>query len=281
MKLTIAIYMSILSLAAETVTFPMGSAGQVVFDYRVESFRDTQYTFTALYSSRVSATALNQTGLPLHCSFSGKGEGFFRAFLYNKDSPIAPGGRASFQQETPTMRTDMTGRPVTWESHCHVGLQYIFTQSPIVRSFPGGSIAATIGRDQVDFVLRNDSDEPIEILWNESSLVDIERNVSRIFHKGIRYVDREHSLPDTTVPPQAKIDDIAVPSNNVFYVEPGLPLSGWHTKALLPVDSPVEKAQALMNRMKGAKVVLFLQLRIAGKKVSMSLPFEVASVEVK
>ena len=254
-------------MAAETISFPMGSAGQVLFEYQLESTPDPQYQYR--YTTQVSGAVTNQTGFPINCSLNSKD---LVVRILAED--LAPGARATFQKKAQTSLKWNPYDVFAWEAKCSVNFQYAFSKSIVEKRFPGGSVAATMNRDQIDFVLNNDSDQPIEILWNESSLIDIDRTASRILHKGIKYADREQSLPDTTVPPQARVDELAAPSQNISFDSD----HGWHAKALLPQDSPVDGAQALMDELKGQKIVLFLQLRIAGRKVPVSLPFGVASV---
>jgi hypothetical protein len=265
-------------LAAETVNFPMGTAGQVVLEYQAQSTRNPLFT-RAVYTSIIRGSIVNQTKFPITCELTPKvGEHPLGLLLSPSPQKLGPGYSAIFETKNGMSDVNLASQTsILWEAHCYVALQYKFASPKLEQKFPGGSVSADIGTNQIEFVLFNDSDQPIEILWNDSSLISVDRTAGRIFHKGVKYADREQSLPNTTVPPQAKVDEMAIPAQNVQFEERRFS-SGWETTPLLPSRWPVDTAEKLMNGLKGRKVVLFLQVMIAGKKVPVSLPFEVADV---
>jgi hypothetical protein len=124
--------------------------------------------------------------------------------------------------------------------------------------------------------VENSSDQPIEIDWNGSSFIDTTRSAKRIFHSGVKYTDREQSLPNTTVPPLAKVEEAAIPTANVYYSEGST--GGWREEPLLPTMIRPDLAETAMRTLKGAKVALFLQLLVTGKKTPVTLTFEVSDV---
>lgn len=83
--------------------------------------------------------------------------------------------------------------------------------------------------NQFNFVIRNVSDNSIKIVWNEAVFVDVDGSTSKIMHSGIKYSEREGDQPSSTIIKGAKLDDIAVPTQNVYYSEY---LKEWITQSL-------------------------------------------------
>lgn len=84
--------------------------------------------------------------------------------------------------------------------------------------------------DQFNFVLQNVSKHSIKVIWNEAAFVDIDGSTSKIMHVGTRYIDREGDQPATTIITGAKLEDVATPTKNVYYLDN----VGWETHQMLP-----------------------------------------------
>ena len=82
------------------------------------------------------------------------------------------------------------------------------------------------------FDLRNKSNYTIKINWDDISYVDYDGKVGRVMHSGVKYIDRNSSQPATTIPKDACIKDVLVPTENVYLI-PGL-YGGWREKLLIP-----------------------------------------------
>jgi hypothetical protein len=82
------------------------------------------------------------------------------------------------------------------------------------------------------FDLRNKSNYTIKINWDDISYVDYDGKVGRVMHSGVKYIDRNSSQPATTIPKDASIKDVLVPTENVYLI-PGL-YGGWREKLLIP-----------------------------------------------
>ena len=68
-----------------------------------------------------------------------------------------------------------------------------------------------------NFVIKNVSDNTIKVIWNEAVFVDIDGSTSKIMHSGIKYSEKEGDQPASTIIKGAKLDDVAVPINKVYY----------------------------------------------------------------
>ena len=120
----------------------------------------------------------------------------------------------------------------------------------------------------INFTLKNKSDLPLKIEWNESSIV-INSITEKVTHSGIKFIDATRSLSPTMVPPQATIVESIMPVSNIYYQEgvrdlnSGATLirSGWMQKDLLPtIDYKNEELRNRILSNKGKTVGVFLSI---------------------
>ena len=108
------------------------------------------------------------------------------------------------------------------------------------------------GSKEFDFELKNVSENTLKVVWNEAVYVDYEGNTSKVMHKGIKYSQRDGDQPASTIIKGAKIDDLAAPTDKVYYNET---LKEWTSYELFPVSKQLE-----------------------GKEVRLMLPIQVKEV---
>ena len=72
---------------------------------------------------------------------------------------------------------------------------------------------------QFVFDIKNVSSNTIKIVWNEAVFVDVDGSTSKIMHSGVKYSEREGDQPASTIIKNAKLEDIATPTSNVYYSE--------------------------------------------------------------
>lgn len=99
------------------------------------------------------------------------------------------------------------------------------------------------------FELKNISPNSIKIIWDEAVFVDADGSTSKVMHAGTRYSDRNSSQPATTIISNAKIEDVATPTDRVRYSSV---LSEWVSDSMLP-SSP---------HLKGKQLRLMLPIQI-------------------
>jgi hypothetical protein len=93
------------------------------------------------------------------------------------------------------------------------------------------NIAFQLNKETISFTLLNQTENPIDLDWNKVSYIDRESNSSKIIHNGIKYIDKEKSMTETTIPPMSKLNDIIIPTNSISYSSS---LNDWTLKNLLP-----------------------------------------------
>lgn len=129
----------------------------------------------------------------------------------------------------------------------------------------------SISKTQFGFVLRNKSEEPIQVDWNQVAYVDVSGESHKVIHSGVKYIDRDKPLAPTTVPPSAKIDDILFPADYVYYSEGEY--GGWRELPLFPDGDNAEL-------YKGKTFTVFMPLKVNGVVKNYTFKFKIASVEV-
>lgn len=87
--------------------------------------------------------------------------------------------------------------------------------------------------DGFDFSIKNVSSSSIKIIWDEAVYVNSGGNTSKIMHKGVRYSEKDDSQTPTTIIKGAKLNDIAIPTSNVYYSEAD---KEWKNGSILPYD---------------------------------------------
>lgn len=116
---------------------------------------------------------------------------------------------------------------------------------------------------QFSFTLKNKTDHSIKIIWDEAVYVDPNGKSGRVMHSGIKYIDRNNSQSPTVIVKNASIDDIIIPTDNVYFQSGQY--GGWRTKAMLPYKAQTQESlNALTKKYIGKEVKVLLPLEIEG-----------------
>jgi hypothetical protein len=112
---------------------------------------------------------------------------------------------------------------------------------------------------EFSFTLENKSDHSIQIVWDEAAYEN--GSTGRIMHSGVKYIDRNNPQPPTVVIKKAKIDDIILPTDNVYYISGQY--GGWNTKPLFPNSAnSQEELNSLTQNYINKTVGILLPLKI-------------------
>lgn len=118
---------------------------------------------------------------------------------------------------------------------------------------------------QFNFELKNKTNHTFKINWDDVSYVDINGQTGRVMHAGIKYTDRHSSMAPTTIPRNAKISDIILPSDNVYFVSGEY--GGWRESTLIPSSYSSDA-----ERNAGAPLYV-------GKKMLILMPIIIENVQ--
>lgn len=92
---------------------------------------------------------------------------------------------------------------------------------------------------QFSFILKNISDSSIKIIWDEAVFVDFDGSSSKIMHKGVKFSQRESEQPPTTLIKGAKLEDIIIPNENVYYNDNKY-VNDWAISSMYPKEKALE-----------------------------------------
>ena len=90
------------------------------------------------------------------------------------------------------------------------------------------------------FELKNISPNSIKIIWDEAAFVDADGSTSKVMHVGTKFSERNSSQPATTVIKGAKIEDVATPTDRVYYSDT---LKEWTSKSMFPTEGKLKDKQ--------------------------------------
>lgn len=131
-----------------------------------------------------------------------------------------------------------------------------------------------VGIKQFNFSLTNISQHPIKINWDEITYVDQNSNVKRTMHAGVKYTERNNSQPSSTIPKGAKINDLLLPTDNVYFVSGQY--GGWKETALFPVYySSKQDLQTKAPLLVGTNVRILFPISIEGVTNDYTFEFEI------
>lgn len=102
-------------------------------------------------------------------------------------------------------------------------------------SFINEDISVTFTRivSMLDFSITNISDTPIKVVWDNCAFTGFNGNPSRVMHYGVRYIEKDRSMPPSIIPVGQTLKEGVTPVDNVMY----LPYIGWTTLAELPITA--------------------------------------------
>lgn len=125
-------------------------------------------------------------------------------------------------------------------------------------NFEDSTISANfvITENEIDFTLYNKTSNPLRVNWDDASM-GIFGNSNKIMHKGIKYSERNNSMTSTTILPNTSLDDLALPTDNVYFSDL---YSDWKEKPLLPSRINLPKDSILLTALKDQKITLYLPI---------------------
>lgn len=115
------------------------------------------------------------------------------------------------------------------------------------------SIIWLAGTKDFKFNIENKSGNSLKIEWDEASYIDMSNSASRIFHSGVRYLDRDKSMPATVVPNGTSFEDVVLPTNLTSFSG-----SDWYSAPLISNPNVYDETKV------GKTVKLLLPISVKG-----------------
>lgn len=133
---------------------------------------------------------------------------------------------------------------------------------------------------QFSFTLENKTSHSIKLIWDETVYVDENGASSRVLHSGVKYIDRNNSQPSSIVIKKGRIDDVIVPTDNIYYVSGQY--GGWRTEPLFENSAYTEEElNSLIEKNIGKTVKIYLPIEIKGVMNEYIFSFVVEDFIVK
>ncbi|TRZ90984.1 hypothetical protein D4R89_03580 [bacterium] len=131
-------------------------------------------------------------------------------------------------------------------------------------SFSDDFIAITfiMAETQIGFDIQNKTNGGIKINWDDLSFIYPGGRSTRVIHSGIRLMDRNIPQATTIIPPNARVSDILIPSENINNNS-----GGWYTEPLFGGDN-----RLIWN---DKEFSIYFPLEISGNKKEYIFKFKV------
>lgn len=134
-----------------------------------------------------------------------------------------------------------------------------------------------IGDKEVNFKAKNKTNEVMKIIWDEATLVQFGK-AKKVMHSGVKYTDRNSSQPASTIPSGASIDDLMMPTDNVYFSSGQY--GGWREQDLFPTqDLNEDKYKQSILNSKGQKFSVYIPVQYQGKTLDYTFEFEITDVQ--
>lgn len=137
------------------------------------------------------------------------------------------------------------------------------------------SVSFSIDFKEIDFVLKNKTNDVMRILWDDVSFI-LDGKAQKVMHNGVKYIDRNNSQPPTPIPPQTSIDDMIVPIENVSFK-----YEQWRTSTLFPIFNPsfdLERHKLILGQ-KGRMFSIYLPIQHQNKTRDYIFDFVITKVK--
>jgi hypothetical protein len=131
-----------------------------------------------------------------------------------------------------------------------------------------------VSSKQFNFELKNKSGHTIKINWDDVCYVDINGKTGRVMHSGVKYTERNNSQPATTVPKNATISDILLPTDNVYFLSGQY--GGWQETTLIPSRyNTQEEYNTLAKQYVGKKMTILMPIMIENVQNDYTFEFSI------
>ena len=143
------------------------------------------------------------------------------------------------------------------------------------------SIEFSFKQSEVAFKIKNNSDKPLKIIWDEASFV-YNGEAQKIIHKNVKFIDKEKTQAPTVIPPKSFISDLMQPIDDIKFNSGN---SYWSSKLIFPVISyykPKDKKRIeRVKKILGTSVNIYIPIQLDGKSFDYYFEMEVIDILYK
>lgn len=148
-----------------------------------------------------------------------------------------------------------------------------------IQAFSDKDIAIrwSAGTSGFAFQIKNKTRSTIKIIWDNASLIDFYGRSQKVFHSGVRYIDRNsHQVPSIIARGSEKTETV-IPSDNVYFSSIGN--AGWEVIPMFPEKSyNLEELKANSHRFLGRTIQVLLPVEIENRIKEYIFVFRIVDV---
>jgi hypothetical protein len=133
---------------------------------------------------------------------------------------------------------------------------------------------------QMSFKLKNKSEQTLKIIWDDAVYISITNETDKVFHDGIKYIDKENSQPPTSIYKNTILSDLIAPVSYSYFVSGQY--GGWRSNPLIPVPINVwSKKIEYIKDFLGLTIRVILPIKIEDKTIEYTFNFRTEFIEKK
>lgn len=134
------------------------------------------------------------------------------------------------------------------------------------------------GITRLDFTLKNKTEETLKLNWDDAAFIAMNNETIKVFHKGVKYIDRSNSQSPTSIYKGSILSDLVAPTTYTFYSSL---LSNWTSTPLIGLNMRLatsEKAPYDEN-VAGKTIKVVLPLKMGDNMLEYIFTFKVSFIE--
>lgn len=127
---------------------------------------------------------------------------------------------------------------------------------------------------QFGFNLANNTNHSLKIIWDDAVYIDVDGQSKRVMHSGVKFIDRNNPQPPTVVARGSTINDMILPTDNVYFVSGQY--GGWHEHPLFYNSAPTQDELTKLSALYvGKSVRVLLPIEIEGTVNEYTFTFKI------
>lgn len=128
------------------------------------------------------------------------------------------------------------------------------------------SVSFAVGEQGFEMQFENLSPYDVKILWDRAEYTDVNKQMQRLMHSGVRFPDRNNPIPDQFVLSRSAVQENVIPISNVYMLPQR---KGYDIRPLFPLESDVAAG------LKGKTIVLFIPVEINRQIIPYNFKIEI------
>jgi len=131
---------------------------------------------------------------------------------------------------------------------------------------------------QIGFDLTNKSEQTLKLVWDDVAYINTKNETEKVYHKGIKYIDRENPQSPSSIYKKTTLSDLIAPTSYTYYVSGQY--GGWTSSPLIPQMNAVwSSKKEYVPELLGKSLRLALPLKIEEKTLEYVFVFKTIFLE--